>query len=89
MKRDRVKAPLRKVKSIEEDPYKSWRLELDCGHGTTLTVKRRPVRKTITCPICDWDSMTKFWEKANLDKLLSLQPRSIRLSVGLASSIQE
>ena len=73
MRKYKVKVFVGKVKSAIEEPYKSWRLELDCGHGAILTAKRRPTRKTLACSICSWDDMTEFWEKEKQEQLSAIQ----------------
>ena len=44
-----------RVESVKQSPLneRRWCLQLDCGHDTWVTAKRRPTAKTARCPKCD------------------------------------
>lgn len=49
-----TKIPPSRIESVKVSPLNPlrWCLQLDCGHDTWVTAKRRPTRQTIRCPRC-------------------------------------
>ena len=50
----KTRVPPSRIESVKQSPLNPsrWCLQLDCGHDTWTTAKRRPTRQSIVCPHC-------------------------------------